>query len=139
MKNGVYTIDEIKTLIMPVAQKYGIRKVILVGSYAREEATSESDIDLIIELPQDDGLFRFAEILNCFRDALSKDVNCLTESSVPPSVRFHTLDDEVILYAASTTNEASAANLTESLTGVLQNDYDDKADRAERRKRFEPF
>ena len=43
------SIDEIKTYITPVVEKYPIEKVILFGSYARRDASGESDIDLIVE------------------------------------------------------------------------------------------
>jgi len=43
------SIEEIKTYIIPVVEKYPIEKVILFGSYARGDATEKSDVDLIVE------------------------------------------------------------------------------------------
>ena len=43
---AVYSVDEIKESIMPVARNYGVKRVMLFGSYARGEATEDSDIDL---------------------------------------------------------------------------------------------
>lgn len=100
MVNGVYTIDEIRERIIPIAKRFDIQRVILFGSYARGEATAESDIDLIIELPEAVGLFRLAEIFDAIQVVLDKNVDCLTENSMPLSLRFETLDDEVLLYAA---------------------------------------
>ena len=45
-----YTIEEIQRRITPVARKYSLAAVYLFGSYARGEATSESDIDLLVDL-----------------------------------------------------------------------------------------
>ncbi|MCL2051493.1 MAG: nucleotidyltransferase domain-containing protein [Lachnospiraceae bacterium] len=45
----MYTIDEIKAKIEPIAIKYGLPKVYVFGSYARGEATENSDIDLLID------------------------------------------------------------------------------------------
>ena len=45
-----YTIAEIQRRITPVAQKYRLAAVYLFGSYARGEATAESDIDLLVDL-----------------------------------------------------------------------------------------
>ena len=45
----IYTVDEIKQRVEPVAKKYDIEKVYLFGSYARGDATEESDIDLRID------------------------------------------------------------------------------------------
>ena len=44
----IYTIDEITAAVKPIAEKYGIDKVWLFGSYARGEATEKSDVDLLI-------------------------------------------------------------------------------------------
>lgn len=46
---SVLSIDAIRLMILPAVQKYGIKKVTLFGSYARGEATADSDIDFLIE------------------------------------------------------------------------------------------
>ena len=43
------SIEEIKSYIIPVIEKYPIEKVILYGSYARGDASDTSDIDLVVE------------------------------------------------------------------------------------------
>ena len=43
------TIDEIRTLVVPLVKAYPVRRVILFGSYARGTATEHSDVDLIID------------------------------------------------------------------------------------------
>ena len=45
----IYTIEEIRRRITPVAVRYRLKAVYLFGSYARGEATDESDIDLLID------------------------------------------------------------------------------------------
>lgn len=45
-----YTIDEIKCRITPVAEKYHLAAVYLFGSYARGDATPDSDVDLLVDL-----------------------------------------------------------------------------------------
>lgn len=49
INNSVYTIKEIKTIIKPILNKYGITEVYLFGSYARGEAKNSSDIDIYCE------------------------------------------------------------------------------------------
>ena len=34
----IYTIDEIRRKVVPIAKKYGVKKLSLFGSYARGEA-----------------------------------------------------------------------------------------------------
>lgn len=45
----VYTIEELKQKITPIAKKYNISAVYIFGSYARGEADNNSDIDVIIK------------------------------------------------------------------------------------------
>ena len=46
----LYTIDEIKAKIEPIAKQYNVSKVYLFGSYARGEEDENSDIDIALEL-----------------------------------------------------------------------------------------
>jgi len=43
------SIEEIKSYISPIVEKYPVEKVILYGSYARGDASDTSDIDLIVD------------------------------------------------------------------------------------------
>lgn len=45
----IYTAEEIRRRITPIAVRYRLKAVYLFGSYARGEATDESDIDLLID------------------------------------------------------------------------------------------
>ena len=45
---NIYTLNEIKTMVLPIIRKYRAEKAILFGSYARQEARSDSDIDLMV-------------------------------------------------------------------------------------------
>ena len=48
MREKVYTRDEIIHVVIPLLRKYKAEKAILFGSYARQEATNTSDIDLLV-------------------------------------------------------------------------------------------
>ena len=45
----IYTIEELAQKIAPIAQKYDIPAVYIFGSYARNEATENSDVDILIQ------------------------------------------------------------------------------------------
>ncbi|MBO5574840.1 MAG: nucleotidyltransferase domain-containing protein [Ruminococcus sp.] len=49
MTNKIYTFDEIKAMLADVAPEYDVERIYLFGSYARGEATEESDLDLYVE------------------------------------------------------------------------------------------
>lgn len=48
MSEKVYSIEEISQIILPLIKKYRASKVILFGSYARNEADKDSDIDVLV-------------------------------------------------------------------------------------------
>ena len=45
----VYSLEQIRGIITPIAEKYGIPAVYLFGSYARGNAGEESDIDFLLD------------------------------------------------------------------------------------------
>jgi len=47
-----YTIEEIRQRITPIAKRYGVKRVSLFGSYARNEARAKSDVDLLVDDPE---------------------------------------------------------------------------------------
>jgi len=49
MTKNKLSIADIKKAVAPVAEKYGVKRVFLFGSYARGDNTEESDIDLRCE------------------------------------------------------------------------------------------
>ena len=46
---GILTIDEIKSLLMPILEKNNIHFCYLFGSYAKGTARENSDIDLLVD------------------------------------------------------------------------------------------
>ena len=44
----IYSLTELKNLILPIIKKYKAENAILFGSHARNQATDQSDIDLIV-------------------------------------------------------------------------------------------
>lgn len=73
----IYTIDEIRDIVKPVADQYGIEEIWLFGSYARNEATEDSDVDLLVRYKQGLGL-KFVGFVCDLEDALGLHVDVLT-------------------------------------------------------------
>lgn len=93
----VYTIEEIKRISIPVAQKYGVKKLALFGSYARGEQMENSDVDFLIELGEVAGLQFFGFIEN-LEEVLSLPVDVLTYRSLEQSLIADAIEDEVVIY-----------------------------------------
>lgn len=78
-----YTIEEITRRVTPVAKKYKLAAVYLFGSYARGEATAESDVDLLIDLTG--SVIRGLNFVNLFQDledALGVSIDVVTVDSL---------------------------------------------------------
>ena len=48
MEKSVITLENITAIVKPLAEKYHVKEIYLFGSYARGEATPDSDIDLVV-------------------------------------------------------------------------------------------
>lgn len=48
MSRGVYTVEKIKDIVKPIADKYNVQSIYLFGSYARGEANENSDLDFLV-------------------------------------------------------------------------------------------
>ncbi len=74
-----YTIDEIKKIVTPIVKEYGIDSLSLFGSYARGEATEDSDLDFIMDKGDLNGVKYFSLIdkleskFKCHVDLVSKE------------------------------------------------------------------
>lgn len=82
MSEHIYTIDELKRIVAPIAKSHCLGRVYLFGSYARGDATTESDIDLCVDASALHGLFALGGLYADLEDALKKDLDLLTENSL---------------------------------------------------------
>lgn len=97
MGSKIYTINEIRERVVPIAKQYGVEKVFLFGSYARGEATQDSDIDLRVDKGKVRG-FAFGGLCNAFLDAFGKSVDVVTTSSLDTDFLSNIARDEVLIY-----------------------------------------
>ena len=98
MSNKVYSIEEIRATIKPIAESFGVERIFLFGSYARGEATSTSDIDFRVDKGQVKG-FAFGGLINALSEALDKDVDVVTTASLDKDFLDYISKEEVLLYA----------------------------------------
>lgn len=91
----IYSIDEIAAAVKPIAEKYGIDKVLLFGSYARGEATEKSDIDLLVSYKKLNGMFALGGLYADMEDAFNKSVDIVSERALTAS--YATANSKVLL------------------------------------------
>jgi hypothetical protein len=90
-------IAEIKRKIMPILEKYGVRKAALFGSIVRGEESKESDIDMLVDIEKDIGLLEFIGLKQELEDALGHSVDLVEYGTIKPLLRDRILSEQVVL------------------------------------------
>src|SRR3989304_7051685 len=91
---------EIRRKAVPILKPY-INRLAVFGSTVRGEATTKSDIDLLIRLkPSSErpklGLFKLLEIEEDLQKKLGREVDLVTEDSLSPYIRPYVEKEEVV-------------------------------------------
>lgn len=75
MSDNVFTISRIKEIVKPIAMKYNVEEIYLFGSYARGEATQESDLDFLVFGGKNFKLTMIFALAEELREAFQKEVD----------------------------------------------------------------
>ena len=95
--NSTIKIEDIKSIVEPIAKAYNIKKVDLFGSYATGEKNKKSDVDLLIDFDDPSmSLFKLFRVQREFEKVLGKKVD-LVEMPIPKH-SFLVIDKVVPLY-----------------------------------------
>jgi predicted nucleotidyltransferase len=65
----------------------GVRALAVFGSVARNEGTSRSDVDILIDFDVKRGLFGFASVKNYLEGLLGCDVDLVTKKGLHPALK----------------------------------------------------
>lgn len=99
MSDKVYTLDEIRAMAAPIAKAYGVAALYLFGSYARGEATPESDLDFRIERGRIRTFFELGGLYSDLADRFGKNLDLLTSQDIEPDFLARIQPEEVLIYA----------------------------------------
>ena len=81
----VYTLDEIRCIVADVATQEDLQQVILFGSYARGEATGESDLDFCVTFPPNASMLNKNRVMRLLKERFGKEVDVVSKSSLKSS------------------------------------------------------
>jgi len=93
-----YSIEEIKSKISVTARQYGVQKAYLFGSYARGEASLESDIDLCIEKGKIRTLFELSGFRQDLEEMLGNQVDVVTTTSLSGDFKDQVEKEMILIY-----------------------------------------
>lgn len=93
------TLAEIRRILKAhkaeLAAQYGVQRIAVFGSYARGEATPESDLDLLVEFSPPPGLLKFIELERRLSELLGVKVELVTRNALKPHIGRRVLEEIV--------------------------------------------
>lgn len=80
----IYTLEEIRSRTLPIIQKYHIPAMYLFGSYARGQATEDSDLDFLVDTTGTSltSLLRLGALYCDLENAFEKRIDLITVRSI---------------------------------------------------------
>ena len=94
----IYTVDKICKIAGEIAKRYGVERMFLFGSYAREDAKLGSDLDFRIDKGRVHGLFALGGLYADLEDAFGLPIDLLTTDSLDENFRREIASEEVQIY-----------------------------------------
>ena len=83
-----------------ICRQNHVKKLSVFGSVARGEATTKSDIDLLVEFSTRKSLLGIVSLERVFSEALGQKVDLLTEAAISPYLRDNISRDLKVIYEA---------------------------------------
>ncbi len=90
-------IEEIKRKILPILQRYGVKRIGLFGSCVRGEMREDSDIDILVEIEKDISLLDFIGIKLEIEETLGRKVDLVEYCTIKPLLRDRILKEQVVV------------------------------------------
>ncbi|OGZ63464.1 MAG: hypothetical protein A2402_00635 [Candidatus Staskawiczbacteria bacterium RIFOXYC1_FULL_37_43] len=91
-------IEIIKKKSAPVFKKYGIQSAAVFGSAARGENGPDSDIDFLVRLGDEMGVYKFIGLKYDLEDALGKNVDLVSDRAINKYIKPYIEKDLTLIY-----------------------------------------
>ena len=92
MSEKIYTIDEIKQILNKLLKNMPVYNVILFGSYAKNKANKNSDLDFIIDTRVKLMGFKLYSLITKIEENFSKNVDAFEKSEIIENSK---IDEEI--------------------------------------------
>ncbi len=96
----IHSIEELRSIVAPVAEKYGVDKVYLFGSVARGDCDESSDYDFCIVIPESFSLLKIGSFFYDLKEAVGSNIDLVWEDNLKPPLMEEVLHDRRLLYEA---------------------------------------
>ena len=82
MSKKIYTINEIKQILKKILKNMPVYSVVLFGSYAKNLATANSDLDLVIDTKEQLMGFKLYSLITKIEEEFNKNVDAFEKSEI---------------------------------------------------------
>ena len=99
-QNVIYTIEQLKEKLTPIFDAVTVKKAILFGSYAKGNASADSDIDIVIDSQNTLTGFKFFNVVGRAEEQIGKPVDMFDLSEIKESspMLYAIQNEGVVLY-----------------------------------------
>ncbi len=87
-------LKRILPTIIKILKKAGVKKAGLFGSYVRNEAREDSDVDILVEFKKKISLFDLVRVERELRETIHREVELITYKSLNPLIKDTILKEE---------------------------------------------
>ncbi len=94
MTNRQSIISLLQSAKSMLEQKYGVKALALFGSYSRNEATADSDVDVLVDFSKPIGL-AFVDLADELEQLLQTRVDLVSRNGIKPKY-FQSIESELI-------------------------------------------
>jgi len=92
-----HQVEEIRKKILPVLNKYDVRKASIFGSAVRGKATKNSDIDILVEIRSNISLLDFVGLKLELEEVLGRAVDLGEYDTIKPIIKDRILNEQVAI------------------------------------------
>ena len=82
MTEKIYSIEEIRVILAEILKDTTVQKAILFGSYAKQNSTVQSDIDILVDSNETLKGLKFYALIDLIQEAFNKKVDVIEKSEV---------------------------------------------------------
>lgn len=93
MKSKLEIVEMLRNDFSYLKSEYHVRTMGLFGSYAREEQTEDSDVDLLVEFSETPNLSRLVGLNKHLEKQLGVHVDTVTPGAINPRLRDYIMED----------------------------------------------
>ena len=92
------SIEQIKQATVPILTRYGVVRAGVFGSYARGEASGDSDIDLLVKFKKAKSILEIIRLEREISETLGKKIDLVTEPSLNKYIKNRVLNELKVFY-----------------------------------------